>query len=437
MLLAPAAAAADQLTDVLTTVYVDNPSLAAGRAGVRAADEEVPTALAGRRPSLATTSTTQLADLQDGSGSRLVETARQSVALRQNLYTGGATDAALARAHAGVSTERARLIGVEQSVFLEAIDAYTAVARDQREVDLARQGAQRLASLLRATQDQQRLGSLTKTDVGLARTREARAQAERTAAEGRLEQSAAEYERVVGEAPGILTMPEPPSDLPATKEAALTAVDAAPGYQTARHELAGATDAVDLARSAMRPHLALEASAGYGREIAGGGVGQENAAIGATLSVPLYQGGAEYAQVRQAKEIARQQRHGLDEARRKAAAAITTAFAAHRTAVARIASLQVQADAAAFAVDGVRQEAAAGSRSVVEVLDADQDLVDAEIELVEAERTRIVAAYTLRAAMGTLTAQRLRLPVAVYNPDTHYQDVRQRWFGLGGNMSQR
>ena len=431
------AAAADGLTDVLTSVYVESPSLAQARAEVRAADEEVPIALAGRRPSLSTTTTTQLASLQDGGGSRVVETARQSVTLRQNLWTGGATDAALARANAGVGAERARLVLAEQSSFLEAVSAYTAVARDQREVGLARQNTKRLEAQLQASQDRQRFGDLSRTDVAYARTRKAKAVADQAAAEGRLADSAAEFERVVGHAPGTLSMPEPPGDLPTTLAAALDSVETAPAYEAARHDLAGARGAVDVARSALRPRLALEANAGYGQEVAGTGVGQENAAIGATLSVPLYQGGAEYAAVRQAKELARASRHGLDEARRRTGAAIASAFAAYKTATTRIEAMRVQADSAAYAVDSARQEAQSGSRSVIEVLDADQDQFEAEVDLAESERARIVAAYTLRAAMGTLTALRLRLPVALYDPQTNYQDVRQRWFGLGGDVSQR
>ena len=153
--------------------------------------------------------------------------------------------------------------------------------------------------------------------------------------------------------------------------------------------------------------------------------------------MPLYQGGAEYARLRQSQELQAQRRDALDEARRAAAAEVAAAFEDERTVTARLHSLQVQADAAAFALDGVVQEARVGARSVIDVLDAEAELFRDEVELVRAQGARVVAAYRLRAATGRLTADELGLAVPAYDPVAHYRAVRNRWFGVGGVESAR
>jgi outer membrane protein len=155
------------------------------------------------------------------------------------------------------------------------------------------------------------------------------------------------------------------------------------------------------------------------------------------LQVPLYQGGSATARLRQSRDLREQRQHTLDEARRAATAAITTATHDQRTAIARIASLQKQADAAAFALDGVRQEALVGSRTVLDVLDAEAELFRVEVALLRAQAQRVLAAYRLRAAMGQLTAEGLTLDVTPYDTKAHYREVRNRWFGIGGLGSTR
>jgi outer membrane protein len=151
--------------------------------------------------------------------------------------------------------------------------------------------------------------------------------------------------------------------------------------------------------------------------------------VGATLQLPLYAGGAEWARLRRAKEIRRQRRSALDDVGRATTAAITSAWQERRTAAARIRSLQVQADAAAFALDGVRQEALVGSRTVLDILDAEEELFETETDLIKARREEVLSAYRLQAAMGRLTAEELGLGVEIYDPTAHYRDVRKRWFG--------
>lgn len=418
------AARAEPLADVLARVYLENPRLQAGREGLRASDEAVARARAGRRPFLAGSST--LAVGQNG-----LQTQRQALSLTQSLYSGGETGAAIARAQALVQAERARLVQLEQEVLLEAVQAYTTVARDAAVLALARGNEERHKLQLDATRDRERFGDVTKTDVAQAETRLARATADRIAAEGALATGQADYRRVVGAAPGTLELPEPPEDEPATLEEAVARAQESWRWQEASHEVTAARDEVDVAMAGLKPRLSLGAELGYAAEPGWQQDQRSGASIGATLSVPLYQGGGGHARVRQSKDLLQQRRYARDDALRRAEAEIAAAWQAIATADARIRSLQAQVDSAGFALEGVRQEALVGARLVLDVLDAEQELFAAEVALVEVRGERVLAGYRLRAALGRLTARELALPVAYHDPQPHHDEASGRWFGVG------
>jgi outer membrane protein len=420
-------AGAEPLADMLAQVYETSPRLEAGRAGLRAVDESVARARAARRPQLATSSSAML-----GTGGD-VQGLRQALTLTQSVYSGGETTAAIAQAENQVRAERARLAALEQDVLLEAVAAYTAVARDQAILELARRNEERLRLQRDATRDRERFGDLTKTDIAQAETRHARATAGRIQAEGDLAVAAAEYRRVVGSRPESLTLPEPPDGLPASLDEAVAAAEESWRWQAASFEVAAARDAVAVSRAGLKPKLSLEGELSWAEDGSASAQGG-NAAIGATLAVPLYQGGGEYARLRQSKELLTLRRHGREDALRSAEAEIVSAWEAMQTAEAAIRAIQVQVDAAGFALEGVRHEALVGTRAVVDVLDAEQELFAAEVDLVRAERERVLAGYRLRAAIGRLRASDLTLAVEQRDPEAHYRDVSGRWFGLGGDV---
>ena len=159
------------------------------------------------------------------------------------------------------------------------------------------------------------------------------------------------------------------------------------------------------------------------------------ASIGATLAVPLYQGGGEYAQIRQSKETVRQRQSDMEATYRAVREEVTGAWQALMTAQSRIGSITEQVRAAEIALDGSRQEALVGQRTTLDVLDQENDLFQAEVDLVGAQRDEIVASYRLKAAIGELTATAVELPVEPYDAEAHYKDVRGRWFGLGEDPS--
>lgn len=422
-------AGAETLTDMLSKVYVTNPRLEAGRSNLRSADEAIPLALAPGRPQASTSN----AVAYNATGDAL-PTQRQALSLTQNIYSGGAIRAATARAENAARAERARLSLLEQEVLLDAIGAYTAVARDGTILGLAQANEDRLKIQLDATRDREHFGDVTKTDIFQAQARHAGAIAERIAAEGALKVSAADYRRLTGDWPGRLELPPASDELPGTLDDALAEVEANWRWQAATFDLAAARNDVSVSLGNLKPKLTMGAELSYAEDGGGSGRSGGNAAIGATLTVPLYQGGGEYARVRQSKEQLTQRRYGRDDALRVAEAEIAAAWEARQTAEAAIRSIQVQVDAAAFALDGVRQEALVGARTVLDVLDAERERFTAEVDLARAEREQVVSTYRLLAAVGRLTARDLALPVAYYDPEEHFQAVKRKWFGLGAKV---
>lgn len=427
----PCGAAAVTLEEVLVRVYLESPRLEGARARLRAVDEGVPRALAGWRPQVGASTGAAVSQTQTNDGTQTLGTFSQSLSVSQPVYSGGATRADTSRAENAVRAERARLAQSEQEVLLDAVDAYTAVVRDEAVLELARRNERRLGQQLKATRDRYRFGELTRTDVAQAETRLARGKADLVRAEGELALSTARYLRVVGGPPEGLAAARP-LDAPALADGEIAAIaDTTPGVIAARYSLDGARDEIDLARAELRPRLTLDGEVGYEHQPSTLLDYEAAATLGARLSVPLYQGGGEYARVRQARQTATDRRYALDDARRAAAEELIGARAALRAAESQVEALEAQVRGAAQARDGVRQEALVGARTVIDVLDAEQELFAAEVERVRARRERVVASYRLQAALGRLSAKALDLPVEPYDDEAHYREVRDKWTGLG------
>ena len=259
-------AVAATLDEVLVQVYLQSPSLAGARARLRGIDENVPQALAGWRPRLSANSGAAFAQTTTEDGEQTLGTLRQSLNVTQPIYSGGGTRADTERAENEVRAERARLAGAEQQALLQAVEAFTDVARDRAVLDLAVRNERRLAEQLAGTRDRYKFGELTKTDVAQAETRVSRGSADRVGAEGELAISAARYRRVIGTDPVELTNPEPVADRPFAAVEAPAIVEAVPEVEAARFALAGSRDQIDVARAQLKPRLSLDGEAGYERE---------------------------------------------------------------------------------------------------------------------------------------------------------------------------
>ena len=328
---------------------------------------------------------------------------------------------------------RATLGLTVQTVLLNAATAYMNLLRDGAILNLQRRNVEVLQEQLRQTRDRFNVGEVTRTDVAQAESRLAAGRSQVLTAEANYKASQATYRQVIGVNPGNLDAGTPvdrfsPHTLPA---AVSTGTAIHPSVTTAEYNVDVAVQAVKVAEGALLPTVSVQGN--YTKNI--GVVGSLNtiesyqATILGSISVPIYQGGAEYSLVRQAKETLGQRRLDLDTARDSVRQTIVQSWGQLDAAKSNIDSTQAQVQAAEIALDGVRQEARVGQRTTLDVLNAQQELVNARVALVTAQRDRVVASYTLLAAVGRLSPQVLGLRVPVYQPVVHYQQVRDAWAG--------
>jgi outer membrane protein len=453
-LLAPAAqivsvapAAAQTLQEALAMAYSNNPSLQAARAQLRAVDENVPQALAGWRPTVQVTGSagnvngnttlTGPRSQPNGRTNNDREPLSAQASVSQPIFRGGRTVASTRRAENQVLSQRARLMAVEQQVLTDTVNAYVQVIQLQEEVRLNINNVQVLTRQLQATNERFRVGEITRTDVAQAESRLAGAIATRADSEGRLQQARATFTRVVGQPPERLVAPQPlRTPVPNSREAGLLAGRNNPGVVAALFDEAAARDLVDVNFSALMPQVSLNASTFRNDNAATADTRSTGSQVTANLTMPLYQGGSEYAAVRQARQSAQQARQVVEEQRRAATQQATQAFETLVAARAAVDAVRAQIRAAEIALDGVQREAIVGSRTTLDVLNAEQELLNARVSLVRSLAAVIIASHNVAASVGRLTARDLNLPVQIYDMEAYYNAVRNRWAGWGDYAQQ-
>lgn len=429
-------ASGQNLTDALVLTYKNNPTLQAQRARLRSIDEGVPQAVSGWRPDVRVTS--ELGKLRrrtnngtsTGSGDDTRTFYTGALTITQNLYAGGGTEAEIRQAKHEVSAERARLMTTEQKVLLDAATAYMNVFREEAVLKLNINNEQVLSRQLQATQDRFNVGEVTRTDVAQAESRLARTRAERIQAEGDLEVSRAFFEQIVGVKPTAVPFPGYPLALPTDEnEATELAREGNPAVISAVFDERAAREFVKTVKAELLPSVDLVGDASRGRNEGTADRTIDDLKLTAELTVPLYQQGAVSSRIREAIQLAGENRLQVDEARRAAVEDAASGYEKLLTARASIQSREAEVRAAQIALEGVEQEAAVGSRTVLDVLDAEQELLDAKVNLVRDQRNAIVASYELLAAVGRLTARELGLPTELYDQKEYYLRVREKLWG--------
>ena len=428
---------AQTIDEALAAAYRSNPQILAERARLRATDEGVPRALSNWRPVVTLqgqagqgrdtvrTDTTAGSVTRDGSRDPYLA----QLQISQPLYRGGRTEAEISRAENLVQRGRAQLHAIEQQLLFDAATAYLDVLRDQAVLDLTINNEQVLQRQLAATRDRFQVGEVTRTDVSQAESRVARARADRIQADGNLTSTRANYLKVIGSAPGQLVVPQPLPNLPETDQAVLEGAGNNPNVISARFNEKAAQDDIDLVYGEKLPTVSLTGNLARQHETSNVGVERDVAEALVVVTVPLYQGGSVDARVRETKQTAGQRRIEVDDSLRQAREQATRSLETLTTGRARVTAFREEIRAAQIALEGVEQEARVGSRTVLDVLDAEQELLNARVNLVRARRDELVAAYALAASIGRLTARDLGLSVDVYDPTAHYNQTRNRWYG--------
>lgn len=426
-----APACAETLREALAATYANNPTLTAARAGQRATDENVPIARADGLPALSGSATVDQA-LEQGTGDPFSpdRSLRGSVTLSVPIYQGGSVRNAVRAAETRVEAGQADLRGTEASIFSQVVGVYMDVLRDEAVVRLNRNNVEVLSVNLQATRDRFDIGDLTRTDVAQSEARLAVARSQLQAVEARLIASRESYIRLVGHAPENLSSPPPLAGLPEGVEAAVeTALADNPDLEAAHRSAEASGFDVRSARGSRLPRLSVTTSGSYsdqlGSEIGTGRGWDNSASTGVTMTIPLFQGGRPAARVRQAQARQSQAIEAVIATERGVIAQTRAAFASWRAASAVAESSLIAVDANRLSLEGVRAENSVGTRSILDILNAEQELLNSEVQLVTARRDAYVAGFTLLAAMGRGEAEDIGLDgVALYDPDTHFNRVR-------------
>ena len=426
-------ASAETIEETMIKAYMTNPTLAAERAQLRVTDENLPQALALRRPTVTG---------QGDVGEEYVDTNKQgsgsltprdlSVGVTQPLWTGGRADAAISQAEYLVRAERANLLNTEETVLLQAATAHLDVVRDQTLLDLANNNVKVLEKSRDEAKAQLAAGVATKTDLAQAEARLAQGIADQRRNEANLINSRANYLQVVGDMPGTLQPPPAVANLPSSEDAALKqATVNNPQVITAQANEQAARAGIDVADAQLMPTLGVSGQLAHQDDQQLGGLRTDSAQVLLTLTVPFYQGGGEYSKIRAAKESYGASQNQIEAALRVATLNATQAWQNLEAARANILSFQSQIEANTIAYSGVVEEQRVGTRTLLDVLNAQQELFTSQSNLATAQHDEAVSAYQLKTAVGEMTALALNLQVDRYDPQKHYDAVRDQWIGTG------
>ncbi|GLQ07494.1 TolC family outer membrane protein [Sneathiella chinensis] len=435
-----AQAEAETLREALALTYANNPTLQAQRANVRSVDEGVSQALSGWRPTVTVVGEAgaEYSDnsMNSGTGADNDYTPSSvAMTVSQPIYTGGQTIARTSSAEADVLAARAGLDGVEQDVLQSAVSAYMNVVRDQAVVDLNQNNVQVLERQREAAQDRFDVGEITRTDVAQAEARLAGAKSDLVRAIGTLKASEATYERIVGQRPGSVSYPETPPNFPESLDGAISlGLENNPTIEAAKYREESSMHNIRATSGRLLPTVSLDGSLSYADQQNSATQWSETGSISATLRVPLYQSGAVYSQVRQARQVNSQRKIEIEAAVREVREAVTQSWEQLESARAQIISTEEQVRANTIALDGVNQEAQVGSRTTLDVLDAEQELLVSQVNLVTARRDVYIAMFGVLASVGNLGARELGLEVDYYDPEQNYTRVRDKWFGTDGGL---
>jgi outer membrane protein len=440
-----APALADTIEAALVRAYQNNPQLNAQRAQVRSTDENVPQALSGYRPKVAVTASagyqyTDTLSTSGGSPTQLVRTETHGAnpprsigaTVTQTLFNGQQTANRTRVAESQVSGAREGLRVLEESVLLSAATIYMDYLRDAAIVEVQKSNVRVLEQTLKQTRDRFNVGEVTRTDVAQSEAQLAAGKTQELTAEANLVTTRANFRRIIGNEPVSLAPGSPvdrflPKSLPGAVELSLVEN---PNVTAAMFGIDINYLTVKINEGALLPTVSLQASVQQSYETTLITPRSFGASAIAQVAVPVYQGGAEYSLIRQSKENLAQQRLNLEQTRDQTRANTVTAWGQLEAGKAQVSSAQAQVTASEVALNGVREEAKAGQRTTLDVLNAQQALVNARVALVTAQHDRVVASYAVLSAVGRLSPQVLNLATTTYDASVHYQQVRDSWFGV-------
>lgn len=436
----PAAAHAETLREALVGAYNTNPNLQAARAQQRATDENVPIQKSQGLPNASATAQ-HIEFLRNSPNSFTAPERRIQIGpdLQVPIYSGGSVKNSVKAAKQRVGAGQADLRGTESAIFAQVVAAYMDVLRTEAVVELSQAQVAFLKVNLEATTDRFEIGDLTRTDVAQSQSRLAVAEGDLRGARANLIGARENYIELVGRAPTDLEPPPPLPGLPENVgEAVVSALENNPDLIAAKELAKAASYDSEVAGSGRLPTLGVFAGLNYTDYFGtlGGPISSDfsqnetTAQAGVQLTIPLFQGGRPAAQQRQAYARESAALEQVNATERSVIAQVRAAWSSWQAANAIIVSSQVAVDAAALSLEGVRAENSIGNRTILDVLNAEQELNSAQVQLVTARRNAYVAGFSLLAAMGRAEARDLNLDTGgpLYDPQVNYERVRGKIF---------
>ncbi len=478
---------AESLKEALAAAYLYNPTLKAAQAQLRATDNGVSKAKSGYRPTVSATIQDGWEDIRNklvsqaavpgavpfcpttiaatgtatctganfsslplssltSAGSKLIGNGVSNPQMAQitateTLFDGFRTYNNIKGAEALVEAGRENVRNTEITVLLNAVTEYMNVVRDAAIVKLRQNNVKVLAEQLRATEDRFKVGEVTRTDVAQAQSGLAASQADLSIAQGTLYGDQALFAQYIGHPPANLRDPGPPTKLlPKTLQGAIEVAEAeGPGVLSAIFQERAQEHQVKAVKGELLPTLSLNASASWANQPFGApeiGYTQDNRVYG-QLTIPLYQAGSVSAQIRQAIETLSQYRQNVDAQRELARANVSSQWGLIVAAKGNVAAGKSAVDATSIALQGVREEEKVGQRTILDVLNSEQQYLNAGVNLVSFQRDLVVASYGVLAYMGRLTAYDISLQAEVYDPTRYYGEVKDAWYGWGASIDDR
>jgi len=435
---AVAPAGAESLREALVKAYQTDPTITGARAGQRATDENVPIARSRGLPGISVSSSYN--EFVKVAANSFLAPARQfsaNASISVPIYQGGSVINSTRAAETRVIAGQDGLRDTEASVFSQVVAAYMNVIRDSAIVALNQKQVGVLRTNLEATRDRFQIGDLTRTDVAQSESRLALAQGQLEQAQSNLIASKESYIQLIGSAPAELDPPPPLPNLPGSADMATTvALDSNPALAAAKNRVVASNYDVKAARAGRLPQISAVGQESYANFLGSlGSVGgamiptaqtQTSTTVGLQATIPIFQGGGPGARVRQAQALASQQIETLTATERNIIAQTRSAYAAWQASNLQIASFEAAVSANALSLEGVRAENSVGTRSILDILNAEQELLNAQTNLISARRNAYVAGFSLLAVMGKAGVQDLRLDGGpLYDPQVNYRRVRR------------
>ncbi|WP_082441752.1 TolC family outer membrane protein [Sphingomonas sp. Leaf33] len=432
-------ASAETLREALIRAYRTNPTITGARADLRAQDENVPIARASGLPS--STAQGSFTETLRQTGNNIFAPDRQingQATVSYPIIAFGAVKNSVRAAETRVEAGRANLRGTEANLFTDVVAAYMDVIRDEAVVALNQQNVRALSVNFQASRDRFEVGDLTRTDVAQSEARRALAEGQLRQAEAQLIASRENYIRIVGAPAGTLESPPALPNLPDTTATAVTTALAENPLIEAAEKARDATRYdTRVARTAKLPRISVQAGGTYynflntlgsSSPVAAAPQSDYGFTAGIGLTLPLYQGGRPAAQVRQSQARESQAIEQVTSTERGVIAQVRSAYASWQSAQQVIASSEVAVNANRLSLEGVRAENSVGTRTILDILNAEQELLNSQVTLVTARRNAYVAGFALLAAMGRAEANDLNLTDigSLYDPVANYDRVRRK-----------